>query len=79
MKTYRLYAISLIAVLTIFGLSDPCVAFRCGTEPVDEGDRKKEKVKIDEWTYNRGPAEFIRYLRFENGILTNIATGDKGV
>ena len=38
----------------------------------------KERVKIDEWTYNRGPTEFIRYLRFENGILTNISTGDKG-
>jgi len=38
----------------------------------------KEKVKIEEWTYNPGPTEFIRYLRFENGILTNIATGDKG-
>ena len=38
----------------------------------------KEKVKIEEWTYNPGPTEFIRYLRFENGILTNISTGDKG-
>jgi Protein of unknown function (DUF2845) len=38
----------------------------------------KEKVKIEEWTYNTGPTEFIRYLRFENGILTNISTGDKG-
>jgi len=37
-----------------------------------------EKVRIEEWTYNPGPTEFIRYLRFENGILTNIATGDKG-
>jgi Protein of unknown function (DUF2845) len=38
----------------------------------------KEKVKIEEWTYNPGPTEFIRYLRFENGILTNISTGNKG-
>ena len=37
-----------------------------------------EKVRIEEWTYNPGPTEFIRYLRFENGILTNISTGDKG-
>jgi hypothetical protein len=38
----------------------------------------KEKVRIEEWTYNRGPTDFIRYLRFENGILTSIARGDKG-
>jgi hypothetical protein len=38
----------------------------------------KEKVRIEEWTYNLGPTEFIRYLRFENGILTRISTGDKG-
>jgi hypothetical protein len=78
MKIHRLYALSLFAVLIVFGLTDPCFAFRCGTELVDEGDSKKEKVKIEEWTYNPGPTEFIRYLRFENGILTNISTGDKG-
>ncbi|MGE5842624.1 MAG: DUF2845 domain-containing protein [Deltaproteobacteria bacterium] len=38
----------------------------------------KEKVRVEEWTYNPGPTEFIRYLRFENGILTDISTGDKG-
>lgn len=37
-----------------------------------------EKVRIEEWTYNPGPTEFFRYLIFENGILTNISTGDKG-
>jgi len=38
----------------------------------------KEKVKIDVWTYNLGATEFTRYLTFENGILTEITTGDKG-
>lgn len=38
----------------------------------------KEKVRVEEWIYNPGPTEFIRYLRFENGILTDISTGDKG-
>ena len=38
----------------------------------------KEQVRIEEWTYNLGPTQFIRYLRFENGILTRISTGDKG-
>jgi hypothetical protein len=44
----------------------------------EQHEDSKEKVKIEEWTYNPGPTEFIRYLRFENGILTNISTGDKG-
>jgi len=38
----------------------------------------KEYVKIEEWEYNLGPQRFIRYLRFENGRLRNIATGDYG-
>jgi len=38
----------------------------------------KEEVKIDVWTYNLGPTQFIRYLTFENGILTEITAGDKG-
>ena len=38
----------------------------------------KEQVKIEEWTYNLGPTRFVRYLRFENGVLTDIRTGDKG-
>ena len=38
----------------------------------------KELVTIEEWEYNFGPAQFIRYLRFENGILTSITTGDYG-
>lgn len=38
----------------------------------------KETVRIDEWTYNFGPTMFLRYLRFENGILTDISTGDRG-
>lgn len=38
----------------------------------------KENVKIDVWTYNLGTTRFIRYLTFENGILTEITTGEKG-
>jgi len=38
----------------------------------------KEIVRIEEWTYNLGSTQFIRYLRFENGILTKMWTGDKG-
>ena len=38
----------------------------------------KEFVRIEEWTYNRGPTTFIRYLLFENGRLKKITLGDKG-
>ncbi|MFB3885011.1 MAG: DUF2845 domain-containing protein [Thermodesulfobacteriota bacterium] len=38
----------------------------------------KELVAVEEWEYNLGPGRFIRYLRFENGILVSITTGDYG-
>ncbi|MFO7645376.1 MAG: DUF2845 domain-containing protein [Desulfosarcina sp.] len=38
----------------------------------------KETVRIEEWTYNFGPTMFLRYLRFENGVLTDISSGDRG-
>lgn len=38
----------------------------------------KEPVVIERWTYNLGPRQFIRYLRFYNGTLTHIITGDYG-
>jgi len=112
-------------VLMVLGGAGVSFAFRCGTNPVSEGDTKaevvhdcgepdyvdsweeeriardfrverkydprtrsyqsyrepllvKEKVKIDVWTYNLGSTRFTRYLTFENGILTEITTGEKG-
>lgn len=38
----------------------------------------KEHVRIEEWTYNFGSTRFIRYLRFENGILRDISIGGYG-
>ena len=38
----------------------------------------KEYVAVERWTYNLGPNQFVRYLRFENGILKKITTGDYG-
>ncbi len=38
----------------------------------------QELVTIEEWEYNPGPNRFIRYLRFENGRLMRITTGDYG-
>ncbi len=39
---------------------------------------REELVTIEEWEYNLGPNRFIRYLRFENGRLTRVTTGDYG-
>jgi hypothetical protein len=56
-----------------------------GNNPRGHSDRSyrepfllKEKVKIDVWTYNLGSTRFTRYLTFENGILAEITTGEKG-
>ena len=38
----------------------------------------KEYVKIEEWEYNFGPTRFIYYLRFKNGKLERITSGEYG-
>jgi len=38
----------------------------------------EELVEIEEWMYNRGSTQFLRFLTFENGILVQIETGDYG-
>lgn len=35
-------------------------------------------VRVEEWTYNFGPNQFMRILRFENGRLIDINSGDYG-
>jgi len=37
-----------------------------------------EKVVVEEWTYNLGPQSFMRIVRFENGEVVEIETGDYG-
>jgi len=49
-----------------------------GDEPRRIPSILKEYVTIEEWEYNLGPGRLIRYLRFENGILKTISTGDYG-
>jgi Protein of unknown function (DUF2845) len=38
----------------------------------------KIEVKIEEWTYNHGPHRFVDCVRFENGRVTEIISGDYG-
>lgn len=41
-------------------------------------DERIVEVIIDEWTYDLGPQQFVRYVTFENGRLTTVNTGDYG-
>jgi hypothetical protein len=47
-------------------------------EKIDANTKQKKTITIDEWTYNLGPDSFIRILRFENGKLVDIQTGNYG-
>lgn len=38
----------------------------------------KVQVNIELWTFNLGSTKFIRYLRFENGVIKEITSGGKG-
>ena len=33
---------------------------------------------VDVWTYNRGPTEFMRRLRFRSGVLVRVDVGSWG-
>ena len=63
---------------------------RCG-EPAFKDSREVEQLTsadehtntltikhVDEWTYNFGPNKFLRILKFENGELVDVETGDRG-
>jgi hypothetical protein len=36
------------------------------------------EVQIDEWTYDFGSTQFVRYLTFEQGVLVKVDTGSYG-
>jgi hypothetical protein len=45
---------------------------------VDTHVEKRVGSVVDEWTYNFGPHDFLYFLKFANGILVDIETGDYG-
>ena len=72
------------------GISQYEILQRCG-EPAFKDSREEEVLTavdahtsnvtvkhIDEWTYNFGPNKFLRILKFENGELVEVETGDRG-
>ena len=65
------------------GNNKATVLMKCG-EPATKDSFCKPNTKgavcetIEEWTYNPGPGEFLRTLRFESGKLISISYGDYG-
>jgi hypothetical protein len=47
------------------------------TRKLDDGTSVTEPIG-EEWTYDFGPQQFLRKLRFENGVLTKVTTAGKG-
>ncbi len=45
---------------------------------LDEQSRRVIQKRVDEWTYNLGPNQFMRILIFENGRLTQVRRGARG-
>ncbi|MDH4231699.1 MAG: DUF2845 domain-containing protein [Nitrospirota bacterium] len=43
-----------------------------------EDRRRRVMIHVEEWTYNFGPTRFIYILKFKNGELVEIKTGDHG-
>jgi hypothetical protein len=40
--------------------------------------RVRKMVVVEIWTYNHGPSRFMDHLKLENGIVTEITSGDYG-
>ncbi|MCC6301634.1 MAG: DUF2845 domain-containing protein [Gammaproteobacteria bacterium] len=72
------------------GISDFLVQRRCGAPafidtrykefllPFRGGPARLVRKRIEEWTYNLGPTQFLRILVFENGELVERRSGDRG-
>ncbi len=48
------------------------------SERLDDNTKQKVFVTVEEWTYNLGPAQFMRIVILKNGVVTNIRTGNYG-
>jgi hypothetical protein len=61
------------------------VALKCGSPTTADRREESRRVKgmlwtvtIDQWTYDRGPRDFVRVLTFANGRLQTIDVGGYG-
>jgi hypothetical protein len=55
------------------------VLARCGEPAVsDAWNEGGGAVRVEVWTYDLGRSQFIRFVRFENGRVVEITTGNRG-
>jgi len=47
-------------------------------EQLDDNTKQKVFVTVEEWTYNFGPAKFMRIIVLKNGVVANIRLGNYG-
>lgn len=47
-------------------------------EPKETVKGKVQYVAVEEWTYNKGPNDFIYTMLFRNGVLAEIISGGYG-
>jgi hypothetical protein len=82
-----LVTVLMLAVGLFVASAGDLFAMRCGNALVLAGDRPYEVlnkcgepdfIAVDEWTYNFGPNQFVHYLRFDGGRLTQVELGDYG-
>ena len=48
------------------------------SEQLDDNTKQKVFVTVEEWTYNFGPAKFMRIIVLKNGVVANIRLGNYG-
>jgi len=47
-------------------------------EPSETFKGKVQYITVEEWTYNKGPNDFIYTLVFRNGLLAEVRSGGYG-
>lgn len=72
------------------GTTDYSIVMKCGAPlfvdvrykdvllAAPRGPARLVRTRIEEWTYNLGPTQFMRIMLFENGELVETRTGDRG-
>jgi len=70
--------------LVHLGEYEAAVGDKCGPPThaerhyIESGGDVPGHITIDIWVYDRGPGEFVRILRFDDGVLRYIEPGEYG-
>jgi hypothetical protein len=83
----KLATVGVLGLGMLIASAGDLFAMRCGNTLVLTGDRQVDVlgkcgepdfITVEGWAYNFGPHQFIHYLRFDSGRLTEIDLGDYG-